>query len=170
MMRRAVTQIVSKRSTSLMMNHHVPTVAAKAVVGRWMSSNITYSGGQASEGQGGFYGSGGARATNANADGTTVTTTIRTEHRPELLAFAGDVQKIVETMDEVNILENLLEGESTEVSGKSIEIRANIKKLMTSKDFTESLDRLEIEGQPVWGLSSDERDLITEARAKMNEC
>mmetsp|Transcript_17747 Transcript_17747/g.24657 ORF Transcript_17747/g.24657 Transcript_17747/m.24657 type:complete len:165 (+) Transcript_17747:100-594(+) len=164
-MRRAVTQILSKR-TNLMMNH-LP-VAQQASASRWMSSNITYSGGQASEGQGGFYGSGGARATKVG-DGTE-----RTEHRPELLALAGDVQKIVEIMNEVEILENLLLNDDPKndavVSNKTIEIRTNIKKLMTSKDFRESLDRLEIEGQPVWGLSSDERDLITQARAKMNEC
>jgi len=77
-------------------------------------------------------------------------------------------------MNEVEILENLLLNDDPKndavVSNKTIEIRTNIKKLMTSKDFRESLDRLEIEGQPVWGLSSDERDLITQARAKMNEC
>lgn len=77
-------------------------------------------------------------------------------------------------MDEVDTLESLLlrETEETagEVTGKSIEIRAGIKKLMTSPEFMECLNRLEIQGEPVWGLSSDERDLITTARAKVNEC
>ena len=32
------------------------------------------------------------------------------------------------------------------------------------------LNRLEVDGEPVWGLSSDERDLVQYAREKVNEC
>ena len=121
-----------------------------------------YSGGQATEGQGGFYGSGGARKID-NAG----------EQQMQMLALAADVQKITAVMGEVETLESLLESETKasngEVTGKSIEIRANIKKLVTSPDFTESLNRLEIHGSPVWGLSSDERELIIDARAKVLE-
>jgi hypothetical protein len=34
----------------------------------------------------------------------------------------------------------------------------------------EALDRLEIQGSPVWGLSSEERQLIIDAREMVNEC
>jgi hypothetical protein len=29
---------------------------------------------------------------------------------------------------------------------------------------------LELQGAPVWGLSSEERDMIVDARAKVKEC
>ena len=96
-----------------------------------------------------------------------------------MLALAADVQKISSVMKELETLENLLAhdkerdggGTATEtVSGRSIEIKASIKKLMTQPDVLESLNRLEIQGKPVWGLSSDERELIIMARDKVNEC
>jgi hypothetical protein len=84
-----------------------------------------------------------------------------------MLALSGDVEKIISVMKELDTLELLQEQES----GRSmIEIKANIKKLMTHPDVLESLDRLEFQGEPVWGLSSDERELITMAREKVNEC
>ena len=121
-------------------------------------------GGQATEGQGGFYGSGGARKIDNAGEHT---------QQMQMLALAADVQKITTVMGEVETLESLLESETKasngEVTGKSIEIKANIKKLVTSPDFTESLNRLEIQGSPVWGLSSNERELIIDARAKVLE-
>ena len=126
--------------------------------------NITYSGGQATEGQGGYYGSGGSRKD----------LTPETEHRPEMLALAGDVEKIQALMTEVDTLEGLLvrekEDSKGEITGRNIELRSTIKKLMTSPDFMECLNRLEFQGEPIWGLSTGERDLIQLARAKVNEC
>jgi len=128
--------------------------------------SITYSGGQATEGQGGFYGSGGARAT---GDEKT-----REEGRPEMLALAADVQKVRQVMKEVETLENLYENEMSDskgqVTGRSIEIRSSIKKLMTSHEFLSCLTRLEVKGEPTWGLSSAERELIMDARRLVNEC
>uniref|UniRef100_A0A6S9H6B1 Uncharacterized protein n=1 Tax=Ditylum brightwellii TaxID=49249 RepID=A0A6S9H6B1_9STRA len=130
----------------------------------YTSNNITYSGGQATEGQGGYYGSGGSRASLTPAS----------EHRPEMLALAADVQTISSIMVEVEMLENLLQSETEEnqgaITSRSIELRGSIKKLMTSPDVMECLNRLEIQGEPVWGLSSDERDLVKLARSKINEC
>ena len=51
-----------------------------------------------------------------------------------------------------------------------IEVKAHIKKLMTHPDTMELLDRLQVQGKPVWGLSTDERELIMLAREKVNEC
>jgi hypothetical protein len=45
----------------------------------------------------------------------------------------------------------------------------SIKKLITSKDVVESLNSLEIQGSPVWGLSTEEREMIVYLRDKMNE-
>eukprot|EP00957_Ditylum_brightwellii_P108879 8305871-Ditylum_brightwellii.AAC.1 len=73
----------------------------------YTSNNITYSGGQATEGQGGYYGSGGSRASLTPAS----------EHRPEMLALAADVQTISSIMVEVEMLENLLQSETEENQG-----------------------------------------------------
>lgn len=135
--------------------------------GRAFSSSygdsITYSGGQASEGQGGFYGSGGARASK-----------LETEHRPEMLALAADVENLTLVMEEIYKLDAELEEEKEKtdgsVTGKSLEIGSKIKKIMTSVDVMDCLNRLEVEGEPVWGLSSEERDLVHAARQKVNEC
>ncbi|KAL3797535.1 hypothetical protein HJC23_009899 [Cyclotella cryptica] len=127
------------------------------------SDSITYSGGQASEGQGGFYGSGGARASK-----------LETEHKPEMVALATDVENLTLVMEEVYKLEEMLEEEKAKadggVSGKALEISSKIKKIMTSVDVMECLKRLEVEGEPVWGLSSEERELVYDARQKVNEC
>eukprot|EP00559_Dactyliosolen_fragilissimus_P002971 CAMPEP_0184864054 /NCGR_PEP_ID=MMETSP0580-20130426/13500_1 /TAXON_ID=1118495 /ORGANISM="Dactyliosolen fragilissimus" /LENGTH=160 /DNA_ID=CAMNT_0027362683 /DNA_START=88 /DNA_END=567 /DNA_ORIENTATION=+ len=111
------------------------------------STNITYSGGQASEGQGGYYGSGGARALASKNQ------TVSTE-RSKMLALADDVESIKKVMEELDVLENLLRRDQEENDGKvtnrSIELRGSIKHLMTNKEFMECLNRLEITGEPVW--------------------
>ena len=85
--------------------------------------------------------------------------------------MAADVQKITHVMEELETLENLLEREEEgKVSGRSIEIKNSIKKLMTSPETLESLNRLEYNGSPVWGLSMNERALVELAREKVNEC
>mmetsp|Transcript_10268 Transcript_10268/g.13345 ORF Transcript_10268/g.13345 Transcript_10268/m.13345 type:complete len:163 (+) Transcript_10268:75-563(+) len=130
------------------------------------SSNITYSGGHASEGQGGYYGSGGAR--HVKVDSSTAATG-RT-----LVAMVEDVKTIGLIMKELEVLERLLEREleeaKGEVTGTTIEIRSNIKKLMTSNDVMECMGRLEHSGEPTWGLTESEIELVREARSKINEC
>jgi len=84
-------------------------------------------------------------------------------------AIAEDVTKLSSIMGEVETLEHLLQSE-TEVTSRSIELRGSIKKLMTSPDVMDCLNRLEIQGEPVWGLTVEERDLVKFARSKVNEC
>mmetsp|Transcript_5318 Transcript_5318/g.7659 ORF Transcript_5318/g.7659 Transcript_5318/m.7659 type:complete len:147 (-) Transcript_5318:183-623(-) len=124
-------------------------------------TSITYSGGQAIEGQGGFYGSGGARvALDKEALGNKTS---------ELLALAGDVERVSFTMRELEKMESRFEEESKEGhSSKNFELRNSIKKMMTTSEFLESLSRLEIKGEPVWGLSESEREMIILAREKVN--
>ena len=126
-----------------------------------MIYQMQYSGGQAIEGgQGGFYGSGGARVNK-----------LETEHRPEMLALAADVENLTLLMEEISKLDEMLEEEKNKAGGgKSLEISSKIKKVMTSSDVMDCLNRLEVEGAPVWGLSSEERDLVHAARQKVNEC
>jgi len=87
-----------------------------------------------------------------------------------MLALAGDVQYIQTIMQEVELLQNSLSREDSDIAPRSIELRQTIKKLMTSPQFMEALGRLEIQGSPVWGLSSAERELIIHAREIVNEC
>ena len=124
-----------------------------------------YSGGHAQKGQGGFYGSGGARVLSADE----VSAQTQQDERNKLLALAHDVDRIRKTMEELETFERLLEGEDS-VSNKSIEIKNSIKKLMTTPDVIESLSNLEINGEPVWGLSTSEREMIMLAREKIADC
>ena len=57
-----------------------------------------------------------------------------------------------------------------QVSGRSIELKNSIKKLMTNPEVLDTLNRLELNGSPVWGLSMAERQLVELARDKVNEC
>ena len=91
-----------------------------------------------------------------------------------MLAMAADVQKLTHIMEELETLEHLLERDNQEnpgqVSGRSIEIKNSIKKLMTNSETLETLNRLEFDGSPVWGLSMSERSLVELAREKVNQC
>lgn len=82
-----------------------------------------------------------------------------------MLAMETDVAVVSQVMEEVMILESIVERESLV---HSIETRSSIKKLVTSHPFVDCLARLEcVKGEPVWGLSMDERDMVAEARNKV---
>ena len=91
-----------------------------------------------------------------------------------MLAMAADVQGVTHVMEELETLEQILQREETEspgqVSGRSIEIKNSIKKLMTNSEFQGALHRLMYNGSPVWGLSMSERELVELAREKVKEC
>lgn len=87
-----------------------------------------------------------------------------------MIALAQDVKKIEDTMAELEMLESLLRSEKDPLSNKAIELKSAIKKLMTSSEVADALNSLEIDGAPVWGLSSEEREMIILAREKVNEC
>ncbi len=61
-------------------------------------------------------------------------------------------------------------GDEGVITGKTIEIKSKIKKACTNPEFIDCLNRLELNGEPIWGLSGDERDMIMNARSKVNEC
>ena len=91
-----------------------------------------------------------------------------------MIAQAADVEKIGLIIQEVVHLEQILEDEKAEsqesVTGKSLEISSRIKRFLTSPEVMEVLIRLEVDGEPVWGLSSEERDMVHAVRRKVNEC
>ena len=59
-------------------------------------NNITYSGGQATVGQGGFYGSGGSRSSSSPDS----------RQRPEAVAHAADIKSLHNVISELDILES----------------------------------------------------------------
>lgn len=121
---------------------------------RLFSDNITYSGGQESIGQGGFYGSGGSRKVEAPKRYAGAT------------AAMNDIAELVAIMEQVEMLESELRSLGKTVNSRSIEIKARLKKVISNPKVAELLNRLEIKGEPVWGLSSKERDLVRAARDK----
>ena len=62
-----------------------------------------------------------------------------------MIAMAADVQKIESTMEELEKLEAMERSMSKEgISGRTIEIRGLIKKLMTNPEVVQCLKRLEV--------------------------
>ncbi|GMI35373.1 hypothetical protein TeGR_g4732 [Tetraparma gracilis] len=123
-------------------------------------SNITYSGGHASTGQGGYYGSGGSRSLGRDKS---------SPHRPEAVAHAQDVAVLEGISGEVEVLEASLLAHGDAVSNATIELSAKLKKMVTQGSVMEVLDKLEFKGEPVWGLSERERELVLYMRQKVNE-
>ena len=102
---------------------------------------------------GGFYGSGGARTSAIPKPVTKV-------NRSSLLALTSDIERIKSVMDELVLLDD-------EDMPKK-EITTTIKNLVSNQEFVDSLDRLQTaDGQPIWGLSMSEHDLIMLARDKV---
>ncbi|GMH83447.1 hypothetical protein TrVE_jg4909 [Triparma verrucosa] len=123
-------------------------------------NNITYSGGQATVGQGGFYGSGGSRSSSSPDS----------RQRPEAVAHAADIKSLHNVISELDILESkLLNYPQNEVSNEIISLRSQIKKIVTRPDVMKVLDKLEYDGEPVWGLNDREREVVKTLRAKVNE-
>ena len=131
------------------------TACSMLKVKKNFSDSVTYSGGQATSGQGGYYGSGGSRVS-----------TGKVPHHPELLASQKDIQELAQILAAVDSLETELLAIGSGVNSKRIEIKAKIKKQISNPQVRGILDRLEVKGQPVWGLSSKERDLVRLAKEK----
>jgi hypothetical protein len=140
------------------------------------NANAQYSGGQAIHGQGGYYGSGGARRECPSKYSPA------SWKRPSMLASQEDVLKVSKVMEEVKRLHERLQVEvdshqdkndhpredpsntGAGTSSKIHEIKTCIKKICSQPDITETLNRLELNGEPVWGLSTEERDLVVTCR------
>jgi hypothetical protein len=124
---------------------------------RHFSDSVTYSGGHANYGQGGFYASGGSRVVASIPD-----------HNPRALASQQDILELARIYADVENLESQLRAEGTAVNSKTIELRSMIQKMVKNPKVLEILNRLEIKGEPVWGLSSQERDLVRVVRRRYN--
>jgi len=155
--------VASSSSTLLVRPTYVSCVNqvrsfAEANIGS--GDSITYSGGQASSGQGGFYGAGGSRALGG----------LNVKHRSDAVAHVEDIAKMRSIMSEVYELETQLNSLTEKDIAVKIQIKGNIRKKMTSRDMFDLLGKLEMKGEPVWGLSQTERELVKEARRKVNSC
>ncbi len=69
-------------------------------------------------------------------------------------------------MTEVEHLEAELRGLGNIVNSRSIEVKARMKKTISNPKVRDLLEKLEIKGEPVWGLSSKEREMVRAARIK----
>ena len=123
---------------------------------RAYAPSITYSGGQASEGQGGFYGSGGARVARGP---------VSWDHKA--VASSEAIRSLTRLMDQAFKLEETIRSGDA-LDETVIEAKGNLKKLMTGDEVTELLSSLEMGGEPVWGLSTKERRLVREAKEKIH--
>lgn len=50
----------------------------------------------------------------------------------------------------------------------AIDAQRKLKKMLAHRQFMDCLERLEYKAEPVWGLSVDERKMVSEARATVN--
>ena len=110
---------------------------------------------KASQGQGGFYGSGGSRIASSAPT-----------HHPEAIARQADIMELAQIMNSLEDLEVELRSLGQVVNTRTIELKAKMKKTVSNPKVRELLNRLEIKGEPVWGLSSKERDLVRSAKEK----
>jgi hypothetical protein len=67
------------------------------------------------------------------------------------------------------VFESMLNFEYGETA-KQVELKNSIKQLMTAPKFLECLSNLEVKGEPVGGLSIEEREMVVLAREKVNKC
>ena len=107
------------------------------------------------QGQGGFYGSGGARLK-----------TVTPAHHPEAVARQTDVEALSKIMNDLESIEQELRSLGNVLNSRTIELKAKLKRTISNPSVLELLNRLEIKGEPVWGLSGKERDLVRAARQK----
>ena len=91
-------------------------------------------------------------------------------HRPEAAAAVEDISRLQDTMLQVTEMEKELAALGGAVSGRSIELKGSIKKKLSSPAFLKLLNKLEINNEPVWGLTQDERSLVKSAREKSRTC
>lgn len=118
---------------------------------RRCSDSITYSGGQASSGQGGYYGSGGSRATKL----------VVPHYHPEACARPVDVQELNRLMKLVDTLEVDLKVKRTAIDIEpAVEVKDVLNNVMRDEETCCLLSRLVFMGEPVWGLTMKERDFV----------
>ena len=53
-----------------------------------------------------------------------------------------------------------------EVNSTTIELKRKIQKMLHTPAMRSLLNKLEVKGEPVWGLSVDERELVKAAKSK----
>ena len=100
-------------------------------------SSITYSGGQAISGQGGYYGSGGSRVVKDHS------------HDPTLKASGKELEILKRIMEEIDILQVELEEHGPEVTSETIALKNKVKKMISDPQLGHLLQRLEKGGEYV---------------------
>ena len=73
-------------------------------------------------------------------------------------------------MADVSALESEIKTFNDPLNETVIGLKQRIKQMMTAKATVALIDRLEMGGEPVWGLSRAERELVREAQQKLATC
>jgi len=92
------------------------------------------------------------------------------EWNSKAVAQLEDIKELNAIMAEVAALEAQNLASADPLQESVIENKQTIKRLMTAPHTVALIDRLEMGGQPVWGLSQVERTLVREARSKSDTC
>jgi len=92
------------------------------------------------------------------------------EWNSKAVAQLEDIKELNGVMAEVAALEVENASLGDPLLETVIENKQTIKRLMTAPHTIALIDRLELGGQPVWGLSQVERTLVREARSKSTTC
>ena len=89
------------------------------------------------------------------------------QHRPEAQAKKRDIDEARVLMDEILDIEGkLLAMGNSAVTTESMALKSELNKKARSPKVKELLGRLEIRGEPVWGLDISEREIVRDLRAK----
>eukprot|EP00975_Prorocentrum_lima_P040575 8519044-Prorocentrum_lima.AAC.1 len=78
------------------------------------------------------------------------------------------MERLEEIMNEVEELETAAVAEEGSLNDVLLQNKAAVKELVTSSEMTNLLSRLEMNGQPKWGLSTREREIVKSAREKID--
>lgn len=138
--------MLSKFSSIVGRKAHLPAV----FVFRKCSDNITYSGGQANSGQGGYYGSGGSRAIKVPVS----------QHQSQACACSTDVKELTGLIERVDELQSELSVKRTTDIARATQVKDTLNEIMRDARVGSLLSRLVFMGQPVWGLTMKERDFV----------
>jgi len=75
-------------------------------------------------------------------------------------------------MSDIEVLEDQLAtsigNHGSSINEQSIELKAALRRKASGQQISTLLKRLEINGEPRWGLSASEREVVVNAREKFN--
>jgi len=97
----------------------------------------------------------------------------KTEQVGHAVVDVEDIAQLTQVMEKIIDLEDQLaaanNSSGSSINERVIEIKASLRRKTTGPVMQQLLERLEINGQPRWGLSTSERQLVHQAREMLNK-